>query len=242
MLVTRAAAFAPPPLSDTKASFLSHYKRPIPAIYNVVLQELLAQQHFMRYAVNYAYNEVFALGLVSVFEQILETMEESERTQIFDAYIKALGEEPEKYRQDAAGLEKAAAALPGAEKLGTQGEQEVQKALARISEKVSKGGLAYNKFFAIGLFRLLEITGAKEPSALEELVKAVGVRPEAVNKDLMLYKGVLSKLSVAKELMKDFLEREKKKQAEREVEKAARAQKEKEKEAAEAVPAATTSA
>jgi hypothetical protein len=29
---------------------------------------------------------------------------------------------------------------------------------------------------------MLEINGAKEPSALEALVKAVGVRPEAVNK------------------------------------------------------------
>jgi hypothetical protein len=42
----------------------------------------------------------------------------------------------------------------------------------------------------------------------------------------MLYKGVLSKLSVAKELMTDFLEREKRKQAEREADKAARAAKE----------------
>lgn len=43
------AGFAPPPVSDTKASFLAHYSRPIPAIYNVVLQELLVQQHFIRY-------------------------------------------------------------------------------------------------------------------------------------------------------------------------------------------------
>lgn len=71
--------------------------------------------------------------------------------------------------------------------------------------------------------RLLEITGAKEPSALEELVKAVGVKPESVNRDLMLYKNNLAKLAAAKELMRDFLEREKKKQAEREADKAARA-------------------
>lgn len=44
----------------------------------------------------------------------------------------------------------------------------------------------------------MELTGAKEPAALEKLVKAVGVQPAAVNKDLLLYKGVLSKLSAAK--------------------------------------------
>jgi hypothetical protein len=48
------------------------------------------------------------------------------------------------------------------------------------------------------LLRLLELTGAKEPAALEKLVKAVGVKPASVNKDLLLYKGVLSKLSSAK--------------------------------------------
>jgi hypothetical protein len=42
------------------------------------------------------------------------------------------------------------------------------------------------------------LTGAKEPAALEKLVKAVGVKPESVNKDLLLYKGILSKLSAAK--------------------------------------------
>jgi hypothetical protein len=42
------------------------------------------------------------------------------------------------------------------------------------------------------------LTGAKEPAALERLVKAVGVAPEAVNKDLLMYKGILSKLSAAK--------------------------------------------
>ena len=53
--------------------------------------------------------------------------------------------------------------------------------------------------------------------------QAVGVSQTAVNSDLVLYKGILSKLSAAKELMKEFLEREKRKQAEREAEKAAKA-------------------
>ncbi len=65
----------------------------------------------------------------------------------------------------------------------------LQKALAAIAAGTSSGAFAYNKFVAIGLFRLLELTGAKEPAALERLVKAVGVKPEAVNRDLMMYKA-----------------------------------------------------
>ncbi len=63
-----------------------------------------------------------------------------------------------------------------------------QKALAAIADAASANKFGYNKFVAIGLFRLLELTGAKEPAALERLVKSVNVKQDAVNKDLMMYK------------------------------------------------------
>lgn len=43
---------------------------------------------------------------------------------------------------------------------------------------------------------------AKDPKALNSLVKAMNANPDAVNRDLMTYKGVLSKLNAAKEMMK----------------------------------------
>jgi hypothetical protein len=52
------AAFAPPTVADTKGKFTKSYTRPIPAIYNNVIQELLVQQHFIRYSINYKYNAV----------------------------------------------------------------------------------------------------------------------------------------------------------------------------------------
>lgn len=198
------------------------YKTPIISVYNNVIQELLVQQHFVRYSISYNYNSIYAMGVMSVFDQILEALPSDERTAIFDAYIQSLGEDPAQYRRDSEALEKAAAELTGDAKLVpiADGPFEVQKTLAGVAEMSTSGKLSYNKFFAIGMFRLLEITGAKEPSALEALIQAMGVRKDLVNKDLNLYKGVLSKLSVAKELMKDFMEREKKKQAEREAAKA----------------------
>lgn len=45
-------------------------------------------------------------------------------------------------------------------------------------------------------------TEAKDPKALNSLVKAMNANPDAVNRDLMTYKGVLSKLNAAKEMMK----------------------------------------
>lgn len=57
--------------------------------------------------------------------------------------------------------------------------------------------------------------GAKDPTALETLVKSMNVKTESVNRDLTAYKGILSKLNAAKELMAELLAREKKKAQER---------------------------
>ena len=53
-----ATRYSPPTVSDTKAKFLDAYDKPIQAIYTTIVQELLVTQHFMRYNVNYKYDEV----------------------------------------------------------------------------------------------------------------------------------------------------------------------------------------
>lgn len=88
-----------PPVSETKLNFLKAYKRPIPSIYNNVLQELIVQQHLTRYKKAYRYDPVFALGFVTVYDQLMEGYpSEEDRNAIFEAYIKALKEDPEQYR------------------------------------------------------------------------------------------------------------------------------------------------
>lgn len=89
----------PPTVSETKLKFLKAYKRPIPSIYNSVLQELIVQQHLMRYKTSYRYDPVFALGFVTVYDQLMEGYPSDEdRDAIFQAYINALKEDPEQYR------------------------------------------------------------------------------------------------------------------------------------------------
>lgn len=59
------------------------------------------------------------------------------------------------------------------------------------------------------------VAGAKDPKALETLVNSMNVKTESVNRDLTAYKGILSKLNAAKELMAELMAREKRKQEER---------------------------
>lgn len=219
------AAFTPPTVAATKEKFLQGYKKPIPPPYSTVIAELLVQQHFSRFGVNYEYNQVghgrrapaparvlegcfscrparaclkasfrgecgglqprglaagtpaqaarkgltlvslvlqiMALGFVSVFEQIMEAIPENERNLIFDAYIRALQENPEVYRRDAAAMMEQAKALGSPDQLVPSASgNDLQKCLDSVSKKAAAGKLSYNKFFAIGLFRMLELTGA----------------------------------------------------------------------------------
>ncbi|KAK9861212.1 hypothetical protein WJX84_009589 [Apatococcus fuscideae] len=217
--------WAPPTISDTKQKFYQQFKTPINPIYNTVIQELLVQQHLMRWNINYKYDAIFGLGFTSVFDQVLGGLPAEQSKKLFKAYLNALDEDPDQYRKDSEQIGKWAAEKKGSPDQVTPKEDgdDFQKALAAVAEKGKMGNWHYTRFFAIGLFRILELTEAKDPKALNTLVKAMNANPDAVNRDLMTYRGVLSKLNAAKEMMKELVEREQRKMKEREAEKAEKA-------------------
>eukprot|EP00878_Enallax_costatus_P035963 GHUV01040228.1.p1 GENE.GHUV01040228.1~~GHUV01040228.1.p1 ORF type:complete len:152 (-),score=31.68 GHUV01040228.1:534-989(-) len=98
--------------------------------------------------------QVYALGFVSVFDQILDGFDGPDKTSIFNAYIKSLGEDPARYRSDAELLESQARALSSPDGLTPDSNgNELQKALAAVAAATEAGKFAYNRFFAVGLFR-----------------------------------------------------------------------------------------
>lgn len=207
-----------PTVSETKSSFLKAYKRPIPSVYNTVLQELIVQQHLMRYKKTYRYDAVFALGFVTVYDQLMEGYPSDEdRDAIFQAYINALKEDPQQYRADAQKLEEWARAQTSSSLVEfSSRDGEVEAILKDIAERAgSKGSFSYSRFFAIGLFRLLELANATEPTVLEKLCAALNIDKRSVDRDLDVYRNLLSKLVQAKELLKEYVDREKKKREER---------------------------
>lgn len=200
-----------PTVSDTKAKFINAYTRPIPAVFNTVIQELLVSQHLSRYNTKYSYNPTLALGFCSVFDQIFAEYKYGNAEEIFSAFIKALDEDPATYRSDTKALTDAAAAASSADELC---ELDAVKAIKGAADTVF-----HNKFTAIGLFRILEVAGKTDAAALDKLVTSSGMDMTLVNRDLMTYKGLLTKLDSAKELEKEILERERKMTAERLAEK-----------------------
>ncbi|XP_034702472.1 protein THYLAKOID FORMATION1, chloroplastic [Vitis riparia] len=207
-----------PTVSETKMNFLKNYKRPIPSIYNTLLQELMVQQHLMRYKRTYRYDAVFALGFVTVYDQLMDGYPSDEdRDIIFQVYIKALREDPEQYRKDAQMLEEWARSQTASSLVEfSSREGEVEGILKDIAERAGgKGSFSYSRFFAIGLFRLLELANATEPTILEKLCAAFNISKRSVDRDLDVYRNLLTKLVQAKELLKEYVDREKKKREER---------------------------
>ncbi|XP_057874155.2 protein THYLAKOID FORMATION1, chloroplastic isoform X2 [Cryptomeria japonica] len=174
-----------PTVAETKLDFIKAYKRPIPNIYSNVIQELIVQQHLMRYKATYRYDPVFALGFVTVYDQLMDGYPSDEdREAIFRAYINALKEDPEQYRNDAKKMEEWASSQNASsivEFLSRDGE--VEGILKDIAERAKeKKFFSYSRFFAIGLFRLLEQANATEPAVLDKRKeKESGKRNEPKN-------------------------------------------------------------
>lgn len=207
-----------PTVSQTKLGFLKAYKRPIPSIYNTVLQELIVQQHLMKYKKSFRYDPVFALGFVTVYDRLMEGYPSDEdRDAIFIAYIRALNEDPAQYRADAQKLDEwAKTQSPSSLVEFASKDGEIEDILKDIAERAgAKGNFSYSRFFALGLFRMLELANATEPSILDKLCAALNVDKKSVDRDLDVYRNLLSKLVQAKELLKEYIDREKKKNEER---------------------------
>ncbi|KAF3641954.1 Protein THYLAKOID FORMATION1, chloroplastic [Capsicum annuum] len=217
-----------PTVADTKMNFLTTYKRPIPTVYNTVLQELIVQQHLIRYKKSYQYDPVFALGFVTVYDQLMEGYpSEEDRDAIFKAYIEALKEDPQQYRHyvyrvDAQKLEEWARTQNANTLVDfSSRDGEIENIFKDIAQRAgTKDGFCYSRLFAVGLFRLLELANVTDPTILEKLCAALNVNKKSVDRDLDVYRNLLSKLVQAKELLKEYVEREKKKRGERESQKA----------------------
>eukprot|EP00467_Chlorarachnion_reptans_P002681 CAMPEP_0114505588 /NCGR_PEP_ID=MMETSP0109-20121206/10938_1 /TAXON_ID=29199 /ORGANISM="Chlorarachnion reptans, Strain CCCM449" /LENGTH=311 /DNA_ID=CAMNT_0001684047 /DNA_START=156 /DNA_END=1091 /DNA_ORIENTATION=- len=212
LTVNAGEGFMPPPVASTTTSFHSKFKYPLPMLFASFVSRLLTEQHFVRYNRKYTYNPVFALGVCSVFDQVFESLGEERKGQLFDAFISALDESPDAYRKDQATLEEWAKSRSASDIAPNASGDDIEKLLAGIADGADT--FHYSKFFSIGLFRMLELTGAKDPKALENLVSSLNLRMDPVIRDLNYYKGSLSALIQAQELKKEAEARAQKKREE----------------------------
>jgi photosystem II biogenesis protein Psp29 len=214
-------------VSDTKRAFYTIHTRPINSIYRRVVEELMVEMHLLAVNVDYRYDSIYALGVVTSFERFMQGYRpEHDKSSIFDGICKALQDDPNLYRRDAEQLS-SFASQKSTQDLVAWFEQAAMVSFGddlqeRVKAIANNPKFKYSRLFAIGLFTLLEMTDpelvkdeAKRTEALSQICTALRLAQDKIHKDLELYRSNLEKMAQVQAVMDDILKADKKKQEER---------------------------
>lgn len=214
-------------VSDTKRSFYTLHTRPINSIYRRVVEELMVEMHLNSVNVDFSYNPIYALGVVTIFERFMEGYNPIKDTEsIFSALAKAIEEDPEVYKQDSQRLQTLAKNLSYQEFIAcltqetySEKDAELQALLQAIA---NNSKFKYSRLFAIGLFSLLEssnpelVKDEKQlAEVLEKIATSLNLSYDKLSKDLELYRSNLDKMQQTLIVMADMLLADRKKREER---------------------------
>ncbi|ESA38273.1 photosystem ii bioproteinsis protein psp29 [Leptolyngbya sp. Heron Island J] len=213
-------------VSDTKRAFYNHHSRPINSLYRRVVEELMVEMHLLSVNVDFVYNPLYALGVVTSFDRFMVGYEpEQDKESIFAAICKAVEGDSQQYRQDAEAL-KADLANLSLNDLNTQLSNAKAASGSNLQNKLhmvaNQASAKYTRLMAVGLYTLFEtvdVAALDDKDKREEMLKTaaemLALPAEKVDKDLELYRSNLDKMAQAQEVMKDILEAERKKREQR---------------------------
>jgi photosystem II biogenesis protein Psp29 len=194
------------------------------------VEELMVEMHLLSVNVDFTYDPIYALGVVTSFEKFMEGYQpESDRESIFNGLCQAVEDDPNQYRQDAERILTLAKEMSLETFLSSIGddstnlqENELINVLRGIAQKET---FKYSRLFAIGLYTLiididpdLIKSEDKRKETLSKLSETLNLPPEKLQKDLELYRGNLEKMAQLLQVLEDTLEAERKKRQKQEQE------------------------
>jgi photosystem II biogenesis protein Psp29 len=215
-------------VSDTKRNFYSKHTRPINSIYRRVVEELMVEMHLLSTNIDFAYNPIYALGVVSSFERFMTSYRpETDKQSIFVALCQSMGGSAEQYRQDAADVQEFAQSMQGqdiANWLAHPNSEGMGAQLASTLNAITNNPkFKYSRLFGIGLFTILEQAAPdilkdekQREAAIVQIGEGLHLPTEKVQKDLDTYRSNLDKLVQMEAVMADLAEAERKKREKRE--------------------------
>ncbi len=218
-------------VSDTKRNFYSQHTRPINSIYRRVVEELMVEMHLLSTNVDFAYNPIYALGVVGSFDRFMTSYRpEGDKQSIFTALCQSMGGSPDAYRKDAAAVEEVARSMQGQDIvswLASPNPDGMGAQLAKtLNEIASNSKFKYSRLFGIGLFTILEQAApdllkdqAQREAAVIKIGESLHLPTDKVQKDLDAYRSNLDKLVQMEAVMADLVEADRKKREKRAQEK-----------------------
>ncbi|AUS99364.1 photosystem II biogenesis protein Psp29 [Nostoc sp. CENA543] len=214
-------------VSDTKRTFYALHTRPINTIYRRVVEELMVEMHLLSVNVDFTYNPVYALGVVTTFDRFMEGYKpERDKESIFNAICQAVEQESQRYKNDAERLKSVAQSLPINDLVAwlsqTQPLQQDGELQAQLQAIANNPNFKYSRLFAIGLFSLLEVSDPElvkdekqRTEALKAIAEGLHLSYDKLSKDLDLYRSNLDKIAQALIVMADMLSADRKKREQR---------------------------
>lgn len=214
-------------VSDTKRTFYNLHTRPINTIYRRVVEELMVEMHLLSVNLDFSYNPIYALGVVTTFDRFMQGYQpEGDKESIFNALSQAVEQEPQRYRQDAERLQTLAKSLPANDLIAwlsqtthLNQDPDLQVQLQAIANNPN---FKYSRLLAVGIFTLLEASDPElvkdekqRNEALKTIATGLHLSDEKLNKDLDLYRSNLDKIAQALIVLADVLSADRKKREQR---------------------------
>jgi photosystem II biogenesis protein Psp29 len=209
-------------VSEAKREFYTHYTRPVSSIYRRFVEELLVEIHLLMVNVDFRYDPLFALGVVTAFDRFMQGYQPAaDLPAIFEALCRAVGGNPEQYRRDAQALRESCQGqvwpelLPQLSEAGPQNDSLLLQTLRTIQQRPN---FKYSRLFAIGLYTLMLETAPElktdteqRQQLLTQLAERLGFTDEKLQKDLDLYRSNLDKVDQLLKVLEETAEAERKK-------------------------------
>ncbi len=213
-------------VSETKKTFYSLHTRPINTIYRRVVEELMVEMHLLSVNADFKYNPIYALGVVTTFNRFMQGYKPDEdKESIYNALIKSVEEDPQKYRQDAQRLEELAKNIPAKDLVANLSQKRLgnDSDLQALLESIANNpSFKYSRLFAIGLYTLLESSDPEmvkdeklRNEALKTIANSLNLSEDKLSKDLDLYRSNLDKMAQAAIVMADMVAADRKRREQR---------------------------
>ena len=196
-------------IADSKRAFHQAFPHVIAPLYRRVADELLVELHLLSHQTAFEANNLFAIGLNTVFDRFTQ------------------GYRPDEHP---AALLSALCSSNGfdAAQLKTVAQQCLQDAKGQsddalrswLSDQSLSDGAHYSRLMAVGLLAVLETTSSEtDASALRQqavdLSSELGLPAERVEKDLTVFSSNCERMEQAVELMQETLAAERRKKEKR---------------------------
>jgi photosystem II biogenesis protein Psp29 len=214
-------------VSDTKKTFYSIHTRPTNTIYRRVVEELMVEMHLLSVNTDFAYNSIYALGVVTAFERFMQGYDpDKDKEQIFHALCQSVETNTQNIKDQAHNLRTLAENMPVGDLVSCLSRSkrfdEAGELLQQLDAIASNTKFKYSRLFAIGLFSLLEASSPEivkdekqRNEALATIAKGLNISEDKLSKDLDLYRSNLDKMAQAMVVMADMLAADRKKREQR---------------------------